>query len=232
MTSALQCHKLDKAYGQGALLTKVLQNFDFALEEGSTNAIVGSSGSGKSTLLYLLAGLETPDAGEILYGKQNIVQMSEDERCRWRGHNVGFVYQFHHLLNEFSVLENVLMPLWIQRKQTKQSKADALELIKTVGLGAKAQHKPAELSGGEQQRVAICRAFITKPKFLFADEPTGNLDSHTAEVVRQVFFELNDLHQATIVVATHNMAFASHFEKVYRLDESALTPISSAELRL
>ena len=189
---------------------------------GEQLAIIGSSGCGKSTLLHLLAGLDTPDNGHIELGGQNIFALGAAARGKLRNAKLGFVYQFHHLLPEFSAVENVAMPLLIGRQDTKKAKQSAEQLLTRVGLGDRLTHKPAELSGGERQRAAIARALINNPTLVLADEPTGNLDEATAETVYELMLDLNRESGTAFLIVTHDTRLAARMQSVYRLSGGQL----------
>ena len=189
---------------------------------GEQLAIIGSSGCGKSTLLHLLAGLDTPDSGHIELGGQNIFALGAAARGKLRNAKLGFVYQFHHLLPEFSAVENVAMPLLIGRQDTKKAKQSAEQLLTRVGLGDRLTHKPAELSGGERQRAAIARALINNPTLVLADEPTGNLDEATAETVYELMLDLNRESGTAFLIVTHDTRLAARMQSVYRLSGGQL----------
>ena len=191
----------------GAL--KVLRGVDFAAGEGEVVAITGASGAGKTTLLQILGTLSTPDSGRVLIDGTDVLSLSSRELAAFRGRRIGFVFQFHHLLPEFTALENVMIPALIAGRSSKDATAAAHALLHEVGLDARASHKPSELSGGEQQRVAIARALINRPAVLFADEPTGNLDSATKDEIHRLFFSLRDRLSQTIVIVTHDPGLAS-----------------------
>ena len=191
----------------GAL--KVLRGVDFAAGEGEVVAITGASGAGKTTLLQILGTLSTPDSGRVLIDGTDVLSLSSRELAAFRGRRIGFVFQFHHLLPEFTALENVMIPALIAGRSSKDATAAAHALLHEVGLDARASHKPSELSGGEQQRVAIARALINRPAVLFADEPTGNLDSATKDEIHRLFFSLRDRLGQTIVIVTHDPGLAS-----------------------
>jgi len=229
MTSntVLKCENLVKEYKVGPEPIRVLNELNFELYAGDWVSVVGASGSGKTTLLNMLAGLDAPTNGAVLWGEENISQLSESKLGKFRNKHLGFVYQFHHLLAEFSAWENVAMPLWIQGVKKPLAKRQALEMLERVGLEHRANHKPAELSGGERQRVAIARALITQPALVLLDEPTGNLDSHTADEIQSLIDELNQALQTAFVVVTHDLQFAGKAKKNYRLSEGKLEEIVS-----
>lgn len=225
--ACLECDNVSKSYGDGVLGVSVLRNMDLSVEAGETLAVVGTSGSGKSTLLHLLAGLNLPDSGTITASRKIISSMSEDARCIWRSKEVGFIYQFYHLLAEFTLLENVMMPVWIASGSSRHARNRAVTLLEAVGLKQRLQHKPGELSGGEQQRVAICRALIGRPRYLFADEPTGNLDAATADKVACALLDLNRSNGTTLLAVTHDMKLARRFDRVCELKDGTLLPLVS-----
>ncbi len=191
MNNVLEASQICKSYRDGQQVTQVLQDVDLRVAAGQMVAIVGSSGSGKSTLLHILGTLDAPDSGELAVASQQIVRLSNNAKAALRNQKLGFIYQFHHLLMDFSAVENVAMPLLIQGVSSKLANEQAATLLTRVGLGHRLSHKPSELSGGERQRVAIARALVTKPALVLADEPTGNLDQHTAESIYQLLRELN-----------------------------------------
>ncbi|MFC3912368.1 lipoprotein-releasing ABC transporter ATP-binding protein LolD [Pseudaeromonas sharmana] len=212
-TLLLSCQGLTKTYREGKLETPVLRGVDLALSAAEMLAVVGSSGSGKSTLLHLLGALDTPSSGQVLFGAQDIHQWSGREQALFRNRELGFVYQFHHLLGEFTALENAAMPLLIAGEAVKVASAKAAAMLERVGLGHRLEHKPSELSGGERQRVAIARALVNAPKLVLADEPTGNLDHKSADSIYALMCELNaDLGTAFIVV-THDRALAARLHR-------------------
>lgn len=219
---ALQAINIEKYYRQGHHKVEVLHDLDLSVAQGEQVAIIGASGCGKSTLLHLLAGLDTPDQGHIEIGGQNIFQLGAAARGRLRNDRVGFVYQFHHLLPEFSALENVAMPLLIGRRSTSSATEAAEKLLTRVGLGDRLTHKPAELSGGERQRAAIARALINNPMLVLADEPTGNLDEGTAETVYELMLELNRERGTAFMIVTHDTRLAARMQSVYRLSGGSL----------
>ncbi|MCK5898104.1 MAG: lipoprotein-releasing ABC transporter ATP-binding protein LolD, partial [Methylococcales bacterium] len=210
----LQCKGLTKRYQQGELDVEVLKGIDLSIKAGTRVAIMGASGSGKSTLLHLLGGLEKPSSGEVILDNIHINRIKSSQLAKLRNQSLGFIYQFHHLLGEFTLLENVAMPLLIGKHSIKSAQQQALELLDRVGLAHRVKHKPSELSGGERQRAAIARALINKPKCVLADEPTGNLDSKTAENVYQLMQELNQELQVSFLIVTHDKTLAHRMDTV------------------
>lgn len=218
----LACTNLSKTYDDGTTKIEVLKRIDLIVNPSETIAIVGSSGSGKSTFLQLLAGLDKPTTGEVSIAGKRVSEMNENQKSRARNHYLGFVYQFHHLLPEFTALENVCMPLLIRGMLPSDAEAKAEHLLDQVGLKARLLHKIGELSGGERQRVAIARALVTDPLCVLADEPTGNLDPRNAEKVLQLFLELQHTFKTSVVMVTHDMNIAQKAQKVFTLHDGKL----------
>ena len=221
-TSILQCRNLTKRYDQGGLDVEVLKGVNLTISAGERVAIMGASGSGKSTLLHLLGGLEKVSGGEVVLDGVNINQVSAGKLAKLRNKSLGFIYQSHHLLGEFTVLENVAMPLLIGGESVKQATIRAGALLQRVGLGHRIEHKPGELSGGERQRAAVARALINKPCLILADEPTGNLDSKTADQVYQLMLELNQELNVSFLVVTHDHELAARMGKVLHMEDGLI----------
>ncbi|MCK7458331.1 lipoprotein-releasing ABC transporter ATP-binding protein LolD [Idiomarina aminovorans] len=223
MTDALlRCKGLSKSYQDGDNRVTVLKDIDFALQPGEMVATVGTSGSGKSTLLHLLGGLDKPSSGQLFYNTEEMTHWKANKLAQWRNKNLGFVYQFHHLLPEFSALENVAMPQMIAGKSSAEAKQQAKQLLVRVGLEHRLSHRPAQLSGGERQRVAIARAFVNKPQVVLADEPTGNLDGEAAESIYQLMLELNQEMGTAFIVVTHDLRLAEQLQRVEVLKNGLL----------
>ena len=224
MTDAvLEARGAQKSFTQGPVTLEVLQGVMLAVSAGERIAIVGASGSGKTTLLQILGGLDRPTTGQVFVDGQDIHGLREDARGMLRNRALGFVYQFHHLLPEFSALENVAMPLLVRRMRVAEAKDKAGEILERVGLGRRLTHRPYQLSGGERQRAAVARALVTEPKIILADEPTGNLDGANAESVFELMLELNRERGTSLVVVTHDMRLAGRMERIYEIQGGRLT---------
>lgn len=218
----LSATHLYKTFKEGKMVTEVLKNVSFSLDAQSLLAIIGSSGSGKSTLLHLLGGLDKPTSGEITFRSQKINRLSDQEKARLRNQEIGFVYQFHHLLPDFNAVENIAMPLLISGVSPSHAKKRAMSMLESVNLTKRAHHRPSELSGGERQRVAIGRALINNPSLVMADEPTGNLDKTTAESIFDLLIKLNREQGTAFLVVTHDLALASKLDKQLVMSDGKL----------
>jgi lipoprotein-releasing system ATP-binding protein len=220
--SVIACRNLNKRFNQGDLDVNVLEDITLSIGTGERVAIMGSSGSGKSTLLHLLGGLDTPTSGEIELVGQNLSVLNERQLSALRNRALGFIYQFHHLLGEFTLLENVAMPLLIANIGIEEARERSNVMLKQVGLSTRIMHKPGELSGGERQRAAIARALVTNPRCVLADEPTGNLDRKTADHVYGLMLDLNETYGLSFLVVTHDASLASRMERQWRLTDGRL----------
>jgi lipoprotein-releasing system ATP-binding protein len=220
--SVLEAHGVVRCFHQGPVTLEVLQGLDLSVRPGERLAIIGASGSGKTTLLQILGGLDRPDAGSILVDGRDIHALAERDRGELRNRTIGFVYQFHHLLPEFSALENVAMPLLVRREPAAVAAERARALLMRVGLGERLSHRPNQLSGGERQRAAVARALVTQPRLVLADEPTGNLDGRNAEQVFALMLELNREFGTALVVVTHDARLAARMDRVLELDGGKL----------
>ena len=226
MNNLIRVVDLYKSYYDGATELPVLKGVDLKVKKAEIVAIVGASGVGKSTLLHLLGGLDRPTEGTIFYGGEDIFVLNDQELDRFRNEEIGFVFQFHHLLPEFTALENVAMPGLIARQESDVAQDHAKELLEYVGLGERLEHRPSELSGGERQRVAIARALVNQPKVVLADEPTGNLDQKTSEAVHDLLWTLNDQFNQTFIIVTHNQTLAQRADRLIQLvDGQVFDPV-------
>ncbi|MCG5549381.1 lipoprotein-releasing ABC transporter ATP-binding protein LolD [Halorhodospira halochloris] len=218
----IDCQGVAKRFSEGPQELEVLRRIDLRVERAEQLAVVGPSGSGKSTLLHILGGLDEPSSGTVHIAGESIYKLGQAARGRLRNRELGFVYQFHHLLPEFSALENVAMPLLIRRTPPNQSRQEAAELLERIGLGERLEHRPAELSGGERQRVAIARAAVTRPSCILADEPTGNLDRQTAVNVFELLQQLNSELGTALIFVTHDIDLAQRTQRVLRIEDGEL----------
>jgi lipoprotein-releasing system ATP-binding protein len=213
---------LHKSFPMGEQTLSVLKGIDLTIARGELIAVIGASGAGKSTLLHILGLLDRPTSGTVRFEGQDLFQLSESAQAEFRNTRIGFVFQFHHLLPEFTALENACMPALIQRRPPDDVAAEATALLKEVGLGARLHHKPGELSGGEQQRVAVARALLQKPDLVLADEPTGNLDTHTGEALFALMRELNKARRTTFVIVTHNDKLSSQADRIVHMQDGQI----------
>ncbi|WP_448210916.1 lipoprotein-releasing ABC transporter ATP-binding protein LolD [Colwellia sp. MEBiC06753] len=229
MSNVLQCIDLSKSYQQGSNVTSVLQGLSLEVKTGELLAIVGSSGCGKSTFLHLAGALDNPTSGRVLIKGTDIFSLSDQQKAKFRNQHIGFIYQFHHLMMEFTALENVAMPLLIAGESAKLAKQKATKMLEKVGLSHRISHRPAALSGGERQRVAIARALVTEPALILADEPTGNLDFDTAGQIYQLIKTLNASLNISFVVVTHDLTLAAKMDRQLRLDHGKLASVMPAD---
>ncbi|MCH8329546.1 MAG: ABC transporter ATP-binding protein [Nanoarchaeota archaeon] len=222
-TTEIKAVNISKSYlNEKKVKLEVLKSISLDIEKSKITVIVGASGAGKSTLLHILAGLDTPDEGTVIYNNKNIFDFNENELSSFRNKNIGLVFQFHHLLPEFTAEENVFIPQLIKDTSLNKAKERARELLKLVGLSDRATHKPAELSGGEQQRVAVARALANDPQIIFADEPTGNLDTVNSEAIHKIILELRDKYKKTLVIVTHNRELVNFADNVFEMKDGKL----------
>lgn len=228
-TQFLSIESLTKSYQQSFRHLEVLKGVSLEISEGEDVCIVGSSGAGKSTLLQIMGTLDRPTSGDVLCRGKSLFAMSDDQLAKFRGQNMGFVFQFHHLLGEFTALENIMMPCCIAGVSHEKARRKAQDLLKKFGLEDRAEHFPSEMSGGEQQRVAIARAIINEPSLLLADEPTGNLDSKNSQAIQDLFFELKKQMGITLVVVTHDRSYASKFGRCLEMADGLLSHQASIE---
>ena len=222
MSNLIECHSLSFSYGDDTNPTHILNSLNFSMKSGESVAILGQSGCGKSTFLNLIAGLDTPTSGKVLINNTNLYSLNENSKTKLRANTFGFVYQFHHLLRDFSALNNVALPLLIRGDDKKEALESAEHLLKKIGLEHRLHHNPSELSGGERQRVAIARAMITKPACLIADEPTGNLDAYSASEALSLLLELREEEQSSLLIVTHDQEIANNMDRILTLDNQTL----------
>lgn len=226
----LSCVGLEKEFTEGPTVVRVLRGVNLSVARGERVAIIGASGAGKTTLLQLLGGLDTPTRGSVTVLGRDLATLGQAERGRVRNQSIGFVYQFHHLLPEFTALENVAMPLLLRRLSLGEVEARARRVLERVGLAERVEHKPGELSGGERQRVAVARALVTEPAVVLADEPTGNLDHRTGDLVFELMLELNAETGASLVVVTHDNARARRMDRVLHMEDGSLRDVTDGSL--
>jgi len=227
---AIRAEGLAMTYAEGKLRTPVFEGLDLSVQSGETVAILGASGAGKSTLLHLLGGLDTPTSGEVFVAGQQMSSLSDAERGALRNHSLGFVYQFHHLLPEFTALENVMLPVLLSGAHVPDANKRAKSLLESVSLGHRLDHKPGELSGGERQRAAVARALVNRPACVLGDEPTGNLDEKTAETVFELMLALNREQHTALVLVTHDRRLARRLDRVLELHEGKLRQLAPNEV--
>lgn len=220
---------LHKVYAQGSRLIRVLSNLSLTVEPGEMIGVIGASGVGKTTLLQVLGTLDHPSSGQVLYRGVNPFRLSDGQRAQFRRRQIGFVFQFHHLLPQFTALENVMMPLLIDRRPRSTAHGRAVDLLQRMGLEHRLTHRPSELSGGEQQRVAVARALVMKPRVVLADEPTGNLDVHTSEGIHDLLFELNEELDTAMIVVTHNPTLAQRMPRQLVLRDGSVHPVEDGQ---
>jgi lipoprotein-releasing system ATP-binding protein len=222
MSKILITRQLIKTYSNGPQEVKVLKGIDLEIDRGEVVVIIGPSGVGKSTLLHLIGGLDKPTAGEVIINDRDIFMLSEEERALFRNRSIGFVFQFHHLLPEFTALENVMIPVMMYQHDSKYIENEAHRLLGEVGLAERLHHRPSQLSGGEQQRVAVARALVNKPSLVLADEPTGNLDKQNSEALYRLILNLNSKFNQTFLIVTHNEMMAKQASKVIELEDGRI----------
>lgn len=232
MSIILSAHNLNKSYHVNKEnKLNVLKDISVDIEEQKISVIVGASGAGKSTLLHLLGGLDRPDSGDVLFENSNIFKFNNDKLAKFRNENMGFVFQFHHLLPEFTALENAAIPMMINGKNLKSALRESEKLLEIVGLAQRKNHKPAELSGGEQQRVAVARAIANNPKIILADEPTGNLDSVNSDSIHKLLFELRDKYQKTFVIVTHNPDLMKLADVIFEIKDGMIKQTNNQSVK-
>ncbi|SHO58812.1 lipoprotein-releasing ABC transporter ATP-binding protein LolD [Vibrio quintilis] len=228
MSNLLDCHCVKKTYREGSLSAQVLNGVSFSMLPGELVSIVGASGSGKSTLLHILGALDTPTSGDVSFLGQPLSGLKDKQQARIRNRHIGFIYQFHHLLSDFSALENVAMPLLIGGEKTSLARRTAEDWLKKVGLSHRVDHRPSELSGGERQRVAIARALVNQPELVLADEPTGNLDYQTAHSIYDLMRELNELSKTAFLVVTHDQELANKMDRKLFMKDGLLVQVGAS----